>query len=194
MGPSDYSEKIRPLFFKSGNHIPNTIAALGLAGEAAEVTALFEEYGAKLQAAPEQLEAVTDEFTKKLILELGDTLWYVAAILDSFGLDCSEIDDQLSDYEAIDTLLAQLAGFNPARLCASLSMHAGAACDRIKKAEWHGKDLDLDDLIADLSNVSVVISEIGLRIKAGMGEICQANVEKLEKRYPNGFVEGGGVR
>lgn len=191
MGPSDYSDKIRPLFFKSGNRIPNTIAALGLAGEAGEVTAVFEEFAALLpDITPEQIE----DYKNKLTLELGDTLWYVAAILDSFGLDCSDIDDLLADHESIESLVEQLQGFNPARLTASLSMHAGAACDLIKKAEWHGKTLDLDSLVASLANMAVVIGELGNRNGVGMGEICQANVDKLSKRYPNGFVEGGGVR
>lgn len=191
MGPSDYSDAIRPLFYKDGEHIPNTIAALGLAGEAAEVTALFEEFGARFESLT--IEDIK-EFGEKLTLELGDTLWYVAALLDNLGYDCSEVDDLLCEHEDFGPLLDQLGGFNPNRLAANLSMHAGLAADIIKKAEWHGKELDVSALLAALCNVTVTLGEIGNRNGVTLGDITKANVEKLAKRYPGGFVEGGGVR
>jgi len=196
MGPSDYSDAIRPLFFKNGKHIPLTIAALGLAGEAGEVTGAFEEFAEEIPSVstPEQADDLSKRFSEKLTLELGDTLWYVAAILDTFGLDCSDVDDLLADFDGLEELHSQLAGFNPARLTAALSMHAGLAADLIKKSEWHGKTLDADELFATLGNVVVVVGEIASRVQVGLGEVCAANVAKLAKRYPGGFVEGGGVR
>jgi NTP pyrophosphatase (non-canonical NTP hydrolase) len=178
MGPSDYSKAIEKLFYKDGKHIPTTISVLGLCGEAAEVTALFE-------STVGNTDWNTDQFTRELKLELGDVMWYVAAILDSQGNDCTALEP--SDL-GVETVLLP-------RLCGVLSMHAGHIADMVKKEAWHGKFFNLDTLIAELSAVALIVEEIGSRFGLEMEEICQANVDKLEARYPGKtFTEGGGIR
>lgn len=122
----------------------------------------------------------------------------------------------------------------------------GEVCDIIKKAEWHGKDLDRDHLIEELGdvawyaaaawlaegpdepfspfreplptalvpdskdlamvvneavvgtgglrNVLSYIGDVAANVDATLDDVLEANMAKLARRYPLGFVEGGGIR
>tara|TARA_Y100000004_G_scaffold122078_1_gene137257 strand:+ start:249 stop:587 length:339 start_codon:yes stop_codon:yes gene_type:complete len=65
-------------------------AALGLAGEAAEIAnkvkKIIRDYPNIEQGIEEKREAVK--------LELGDVLWYIAALCEEFDLDFCEIAEQ----------------------------------------------------------------------------------------------------
>ena len=60
--------------------------AMGLSGESGEVTDLIKK-------AVFHEHRMTAEFRAKLTEELGDVLWYVAAICSLFGIDMTEVEN-----------------------------------------------------------------------------------------------------
>lgn len=64
---------------------------------------------------------------------------------------------------------------------------AGETADQIKKVYFHGHDLDSNKLKLELGDVFFYLYRLcdlhGFKIE----DVLSANVEKLKKRYPNGF-------
>lgn len=68
-----------------------------------------------------------------------------------------------------------------------LGGEAGEVVDLIKKILHHGKELDRDKLILELGDVRWYLEYLAAAIDVTMEEIEQRNIEKLKKRYPEGF-------
>lgn len=75
-----------------------------------------------------------------------------------------------------------------------LAGEAGEVCDLIKKIGWHGKIANADDMAHELGDVLWYLQKLAQRYGFTLEQVAQMNVDKLQKRYPNGFVEGGGIR
>lgn len=63
----------------------------------------------------------------------------------------------------------------------------GEVADLIKKWVGHGHTLDLGKLEKELGDVLWYIAALGKANGLTLGGIARANVEKLQKRYPDGF-------
>jgi NTP pyrophosphatase (non-canonical NTP hydrolase) len=68
-----------------------------------------------------------------------------------------------------------------------LSGEAGEVADLIKKHLFHGKAMPTDTLIKELGDVRWYLEYLLIVNSLTMEEVEAANVEKLRKRYPNGF-------
>lgn len=68
-----------------------------------------------------------------------------------------------------------------------LNGEAGECIDLVKKALFQGHTLNREKLIDELSDVMWYVAITAQGIGAGLDEIMQHNVDKLLKRYPNGF-------
>ena len=66
---------------------------------------------------------------------------------------------------------------------------AGEVIDLIKKAKFHGHDLDKDDLIKELGDVGWYLAQAATALDIDLEDILQANLNKLALRYPEGFSE-----
>lgn len=70
----------------------------------------------------------------------------------------------------------------------------GELIDEIKKIAYHGKEPDFDHLTKEAGDalwyLVRIIDELGLDVV----DVILANNAKLQKRYPDGFVKGGGNR
>jgi NTP pyrophosphatase (non-canonical NTP hydrolase) len=64
---------------------------------------------------------------------------------------------------------------------------AGEVADIIKKHIGHGHPLNIDGLGKELGDVMWYLSEISYIIGYPLGLIAKDNIEKLKKRYPQGF-------
>jgi NTP pyrophosphatase (non-canonical NTP hydrolase) len=68
-----------------------------------------------------------------------------------------------------------------------LSGEAGETTDYMKKVVFHGHPLDVDRVKKEIGDVlwyaAVLADACGLKLS----EIAEANVDKLRKRYPEGF-------
>lgn len=64
---------------------------------------------------------------------------------------------------------------------------AGEVADIIKKYSFHGHEMDKDDLAKELGDVLWYLSNIANEVGIDLERIAMLNIEKLQKRYPNGF-------
>lgn len=171
---NDYSKIIHPLGLKDGKFIPLEYAALGLAGEMGE---LLEAVGEAFKPARD--EADLKRKSRAVLLEAGDVLWYVNAIAYHFDMGLEELDGFMR-YEA-----------------GTLTIASARVCDAIKKQGWHGSTGNRMHMFRDLSTVLANVRNILQQLRPEsyvLEDAAEANVEKLRRRYPEGFVEGGGNR
>ena len=71
---------------------------------------------------------------------------------------------------------------------------AGEYSEIIKKFVFHGKPLTTDKAKDELSDVLWYLSQCARELDIKMEDIAVHNINKLKARYPNSFVQGGGIR
>ena len=72
-------------------------------------------------------------------------------------------------------------------MCMGLAGETGETIDIFKKHIYQGKDLDINDVIEEIGDILWYIANLCNVNKITMKECMESNVEKLRKRYPNGF-------
>ena len=70
-----------------------------------------------------------------------------------------------------------------------LSGEAGECTDIIKKHLFHGHELDKEHLAKELGDVAWYLAVCAHIIGCDLETVLQMNVDKLRKRYPDGFSE-----
>jgi NTP pyrophosphatase (non-canonical NTP hydrolase) len=68
-----------------------------------------------------------------------------------------------------------------------LTGEAGEVADLIKKTVGHGHALDRDKVLEEVGDVLWYVAMLTTLLDADLSSIAAANVEKLRRRYPNGF-------
>ena len=68
-----------------------------------------------------------------------------------------------------------------------LAGEAGEVADTIKKAVFHRHALDKDELIKELGDVLWYVAALCTKLDTPMGAVMQRNIDKLMKRYPDGY-------
>ena len=66
---------------------------------------------------------------------------------------------------------------------------SGEAIDIVKKWMAQGHTLDRERLAKELGDIAWYLAEAATALDLSLEEILQANIEKLKKRYPEGFDE-----
>ena len=64
---------------------------------------------------------------------------------------------------------------------------SGEAIDIVKKWFAHGHELDRDHLKKELGDIAWYLAEAATALDLTLEEILEANIDKLRKRYPEGF-------
>ena len=64
---------------------------------------------------------------------------------------------------------------------------AGEAIDIEKKWMAQGHELDKEHLTKELGDIAWYLAEAATALDISLEEIFQANIDKLKKRYPEGF-------
>ncbi len=64
---------------------------------------------------------------------------------------------------------------------------SGEASDIVKKWLFHGHELDRDHLAKELGDIAWYLAEAATALELPLEEIFRGNIEKLRKRYPEGF-------
>ena len=74
-------------------------------------------------------------------------------------------------------------------LNASLGLNgeSGEFADVVKKCVYQGHELDLNHLVEELGDVMWYVAYACDALGCDLGEVVEANVEKLRRRYPEGF-------
>ena len=65
---------------------------------------------------------------------------------------------------------------------------SGEAIDIVKKWLAQGHDLDKEKLAKELGDIAWYLAETAYALDIPLEDILQANIEKLSKRYPEGFA------
>lgn len=68
-----------------------------------------------------------------------------------------------------------------------LNGEAGEAIDLVKKHLFHNHELDMDKLKLELGDVLWYLAEAAESLDMSLEDIAAANIDKLKKRYPEGF-------
>lgn len=68
-----------------------------------------------------------------------------------------------------------------------LAGEAGEVCDLLKKVVHHGRGLDRTKLIEELGDVLWYGAHLANVLGVSLGDVAEANIDKLRRRYPNGF-------
>ena len=64
---------------------------------------------------------------------------------------------------------------------------SGEAIDIVKKWMAHGHALDQEHLVKELGDIAWYLAEAATALDMDLEDILQANLDKLKKRYPDGF-------
>lgn len=80
-------------------------------------------------------------------------------------------------------------GFAEKILGATLGLtgESGEVADIVKKVHFHGHELDRDKLKLELGDVFYYLYRLCYLYNFEVGDVLQANSDKLKKRYSNGF-------
>lgn len=68
-----------------------------------------------------------------------------------------------------------------------LNGEAGEVIDLVKKARFQGHELDTEKLMKELGDIAWYLAVTANSIGYSLSDVFDANVEKLKKRYPDGF-------
>jgi NTP pyrophosphatase (non-canonical NTP hydrolase) len=97
---------------------------------------------------------------------------------------------KLSDYQR-EVMRTAATSKSPELQLATMGLgiagEAGEVADLLKKHIGHGHPLDVDKLKKELGDVLWYVVAVGLAVGLDLEDVAQGNVEKLRKRYPNGF-------
>ena len=91
------------------------------------------------------------------------------------------------DKASITRSKSNMRNFELSNYALGLVCEAGEAGDIIKKVVYHGHDLDEQELKKELGDVLWYLSNICNVLGYSLEDIAKMNIEKLKKRYPNGF-------
>lgn len=72
-------------------------------------------------------------------------------------------------------------------MCMGMSGETGEVIDVIKKHLYQGHTLDMEHLKEEIGDVMFYIVNLATVLNLDMQDILKCNIEKLEKRYPEGF-------
>lgn len=154
---------------RTANKHPYQLAnyGLGVAGEAAEITSIALN---ALRSAKD-----VESFKKELKKELGDVLWYTSQIARIAGLSLEELDIKVTLNISFKNRVMRL------------NSYAGELADLIKKCVFHGHAIEKEVIKEILGMVLSWVVSIGKFAGLEILDIATANIEKLMKRYPEGF-------
>ena len=78
---------------------------------------------------------------------------------------------------------------NLLNFCLGLSGESGELIDHVKKAVFHGHGLDQEYLAKELGDILWYLAGISSVLKLDFSVIGDINIDKLRRRYPEGFSE-----
>ena len=71
--------------------------------------------------------------------------------------------------------------------CMGLNGEAGECIDLLKKHLFQDHKLDKEHMIEDLGDVLWYCAELACGLGVTLEEVAQRNIDKLKRRYPEGF-------
>ncbi|MED3623246.1 nucleoside triphosphate pyrophosphohydrolase family protein [Neobacillus thermocopriae] len=94
---------------------------------------------------------------------------------------------KLNEYQELASRTASPHPYELANYALGIAGEAGEVADLIKKNIFHGHDLSKEEINKELGDVLWYISQIARLVGLTLDEIATSNIDKLIRRYPNGF-------
>ena len=142
---------------------------LGLIGESGELVDVYKKW--IYQSKPG-----TPLPTERLADELGDVIWYLAEIAD--GMEKNLADVICADFDRLDESAAK------ARAIPSIGWIILSIMENAQQVE---KAVTGDNMKIYMHLIAEHAAQLARLIDIPMTEIAARNIEKLKKRYPDGF-------
>lgn len=79
-------------------------------------------------------------------------------------------------------------------LALGLAGEVGELVDMVKKYSYHGHELEFTEAVKELGDVYWYLHNIMNELNIDHEKVMEKNIEKLMKRYPNGFSEADSQR
>ena len=166
MNPNKYQELAMRTSNKEldkGEHVIN--GALGLCGEAGE---LMRAVRAKHSAG----------YVDNVLDEVGDVCWYLAELCTALGVHLGEV------FPSESSVLLEMSDIEAAD---AIAMLAAKIADAVKKAYMQGHHFDRAYIKEQMEGIAYGIEVIAAYKWVHMPKIMERNIEKLKKRFPDGF-------
>lgn len=93
----------------------------------------------------------------------------------------------LNEYQELAARTANSHEYELANYGLGIAGEAGEVADLIKKAVFHGHDIPKDEVKKELGDVLWYLSRIASLAGLTLDEVATGNIDKLMKRYPEGF-------
>lgn len=143
-----------------------------------------EKYGVTL----DQNETLTTgQRIEHLEEELIDGLMYCEHLAEAVG----EPGWTANDYQRAALRTAQMDRLSNEEVLLNgvmgLNGEAGEVIDLVKKARFQGHELDTEKLMRELGDIAWYLAVTATSIGYSLSDVFDANIEKLKKRYPDGF-------
>lgn len=74
------------------------------------------------------------------------------------------------------------------RAAMGMAGEAGEFCDDVKKVLFHGVEVDVPRLVKEAGDVLWYLADASVALGVPLSRIAELNIEKLKKRYPEGFT------
>lgn len=92
-----------------------------------------------------------------------------------------------NNYQSKALRTATLKYFDPANAALGLTGEAGEVADEVKKCLYQGREWDSEKIIEKLGDVLWYVSLMAECFGAPLDFVMEYNLDKLQKRYPDGF-------
>lgn len=108
----------------------------------------------------------------------------------------NEIKMTMSRYQALASRTMQNEMHPDVAQCnwaMGLAGEVGETCDYLKKVICHGHKMDQDHLKKELGDVLWYVAAIATEYSLNLDDVAKLNIDKLMKRYPEGFSHKASV-
>ena len=145
---------------------------LGLIGETGELVDVYKKW---------QYQSGVDAPVpaEKFAEELGDVLWYMAELAAGMGKDLGRIS--VLDFDDLDALAAKP---NRCRTIRSIVIGLSGRANRLNRAI---KNSDNANIAANMRRMMIGCARLAWTVGYDLKTVAQENIQKLERRYPDGF-------
>jgi NTP pyrophosphatase (non-canonical NTP hydrolase) len=93
----------------------------------------------------------------------------------------------INDYQQMSSRTAANHEGELANYGLGIAGEAGEVADLIKKSVFHGHEIKKEEVKKELGDVLWYVSQIARLAGLTLEEVATANIDKLYKRYPDGF-------
>ena len=103
---------------------------------------------------------------------------------------------QLAARTLIDTPGFEISGTNMMIIWNAIGLagEAGEVCDLVKKGIFHQHGIDREKMVKELGDVMWYIAALCTKLDMDLSVIMDANIRKLQTRYPDGYSSADSQR